>query len=246
MTHRKTFRRQLFFLHRYLGIASALFVTLLAVTGLMLNHTEQLHLDERKVQWAPLLSWYGIEVPKPGNSVVVNGQRLTDFAGQLYLNEQPVTQSTGKLIGAIAMPQFFVAAYESELLLVTPYGELVERLNGLAGVPTPVLAIGVQTKKHLPVLRSGVGEFIADQELFEWRTLDRVENISWSQSQMVPPDVEQRLRALYSGEGLNLESVILDLHSGRIMGSLGVLVMDLAAMTLLLLVGIGVWLWIRR
>ena len=53
--------RSLFLWHRYMGLAAALFVVLLASTGLLLNHTERLGLAQRYISAGPLLDWYGIE-----------------------------------------------------------------------------------------------------------------------------------------------------------------------------------------
>ena len=52
--------RSLYLWHRYIGLAAALFVIVLTVTGLLLNHTEELGLDSSSVQSDTLLDWYGI------------------------------------------------------------------------------------------------------------------------------------------------------------------------------------------
>jgi uncharacterized iron-regulated membrane protein len=54
------------------------------------------------------------------------------------------------------------------------------------------------------------------------------------------------LRSAWRGTGLSLERVLLDLHSGRILGEAGVWLVDAAALLFLLLAGSGVWLWGRR
>ena len=54
------------------------------------------------------------------------------------------------------------------------------------------------------------------------------------------------LQAAYRGYGLTLERVLLDLHSGRVLGSAGVLLVDAAAILFLLLAISGLWLWSRR
>jgi hypothetical protein len=50
-------------------VSAALFVLILAASGLALNHTETLGLDERYVHSQALLGWYGIEAPEPGGSM---------------------------------------------------------------------------------------------------------------------------------------------------------------------------------
>ena len=50
----------------------------------------------------------------------------------------------------------------------------------------------------------------------------------------------------YRGSGLSLERVILDLHSGRIVGQWGVYVVDGAALLFLALVITGLWMWMKQ
>jgi len=45
---------------------------------------------------------------------------------------------------------------------------------------------------------------------------------------------------------LPMERIMLDLHSGRILGRAGVYIMDAAAIGFLVLAASGVWLWVRR
>ena len=56
-------QRLLRLLHRRMGITSALFVILLTVTGLLLQHSPILKLDTSYIQSPALVDWYGIEAP---------------------------------------------------------------------------------------------------------------------------------------------------------------------------------------
>lgn len=62
--HHRVKLRSMYQWHRYFGVAIALFVILLSVTGMLLNHTVQLALDKRYVQSNWLLGWYGISAPE--------------------------------------------------------------------------------------------------------------------------------------------------------------------------------------
>ncbi len=57
--------------------------------------------------------------------------------------------------------------------------------------------------------------------------------------------LQQAITRVYRGEGLSLERLLLDLHSGRIFGSIGVLVYDLLALALGFLSISGLVLWFR-
>ncbi|HED18424.1 MAG TPA: PepSY domain-containing protein, partial [Gammaproteobacteria bacterium] len=53
--------RSFYVWHRYMGVGAAAFMLVIAVTGVLLNHTEGLQLDSRHVQSNWILDWYGIQ-----------------------------------------------------------------------------------------------------------------------------------------------------------------------------------------
>ncbi|MFT5351416.1 MAG: hypothetical protein ACI9MF_002239 [Gammaproteobacteria bacterium] len=52
--------------------------------------------------------------------------------------------------------------------------------------------------------------------------------------------------SLYRGKGLSLERILLDLHSGRLLGNAGVFIVDLAALFFVFLALSGSWMWLRK
>lgn len=71
-------------------------------------------------------------------------------------------------------------------------------------------------------------------------------NIRWALPATLDKTSRQQLDNAWRGNGLPLERIMLDLHSGRILGQWGVYLMDAAAILFLLLSASGVWLWARR
>ena len=60
-------------------------------------------------------------------------------------------------------------------------------------------------------------------------------------------NVEQEVARSYRGEGVNIEKIILDLHTGKIFGLSGTVISDLAALALLFLTFSGLYnLWRRK
>ena len=45
---------------------------------------------------------------------------------------------------------------------------------------------------------------------------------------------------------ISWERLLLDIHSGRVLGSLGVVLVDLMALLFMLMAASGVWIWSRR
>jgi len=237
--------RSLFIWHRYIGLAAALFVVVLALTGLVLNHTEELALDERHVKNGPLLDWYGVHAPAHITSYRVDDHILSAVGSQVYWNTQRVPQVEGPLLGALGFADLVVAAVEGQLLLLTPDGELIERLGGSAGVPAGMQAIGLAANGKLAI-RAAHGFYRTDRDFLEWHETETLDNVTWSSAIETPDALHAALVDAYRGSGLSLERVLLDLHSGRILGNWGVYLMDAAAVLLLLLAITGVWLWGKR
>ena len=74
---------------------------------------------------------------------------------------------------------------------------------------------------------------------------DRLE-ADWSEQVPLPGELRDILLKKYRGQGLTLERVLLDLHSGRLFGTFGVYIVDAAALLFLILAFTGVWMWMSR
>lgn len=242
--------RSLFLWHRRLGLVAALLVVVLAATGLLLNHSPALGLDRQPVRSPWLLARYGIEPLRDWPTYRAGPLWVSELDGRLYLNEGRL-EAAGEaeaLRGAVQTPQGLVAvATERSLLLLTPEGELVERLDE-ASLPGPVEQVGLDPKGAL-VLETPGGSYRADPEFLSWSRLREADGgaVRWAEPVSPPPALRRALLARWVPD-LTVERVLLDLHSGRLLGRHGELVMDAAALLLLLLAltGLGHWLLRRR
>jgi hypothetical protein len=234
--------QSIFLWHRYIGLGAALFVIVLAVTGVMLNHTDQLDLQDRKVNHEWLLHWYGIIPPEP-LSYATSGQRVTQLGSRLYIDSNPIPEkTTGQLMGALQLDDIYLLAFPNEVELYTPQAELIDRVR----TPSAIDAIG--TTQGLILVRSQRGWWKFNDDMSEWMsaTVDK-NSVSWSMpSSALPQELEIQFRKNNRGAGLPLERVILDLHSGRLFGQYGVLLMDGAALLMLFLGFSGLWVWLDR
>jgi len=231
-------------LHRSLGAVAAIFVFFMVLSGLAINHSNDLGLGQQPVSQTFLLDWYGLGKPEDIQSFAF-GEDWLSFAGsQLYLNDKPVaTISSG--VGAVSNGDLLIAAGSDELLLLDPDGNLIERLPWGLTSTAPIESIGLY-KNAMVILKSGGQLWLADADLLNWRQFDDIKVIPhWSISESAPEALQQAITRNYRGEGLSLERLLLDLHSGRIFGSIGILVYDLLALTLGFLSISGLILWFR-
>jgi uncharacterized iron-regulated membrane protein len=162
----------------------------------------------------------------------------------LYLDTLELAEHEGPLLGAVQVERMLVVAVPDEILLLTRDGEVTERLSDADGVPAGMRSIGRDTAGRL-IVRGAHGVYSADLERVEWRHEVDPE-VTWAEPVVLPLGLRGRLVETYRGKGLPLERVLLDVHSGRILGAWGVYVVDAAAVLFLGLVLTGLWMWSRR
>jgi hypothetical protein len=239
----KSLHRRVLLWHRWLGLASVPFVLLLVVTGVVLERTDKLELDQRHVTDEWLLTWYGVTPPDDPVSYQVSGQWVSWLAGTLYLDGRSVQQSDTALTGAVALGPAIVASTEDALYLFTTDGELVEKVTPI-GVDGAIDAITVGPDDDLFIRIDG-GVFASNIDMAVWRaTVDGT--VVWPTSRPEPDAIHAAIVQSYRGMGLPWERVLLDLHSGRLLGFAGPYLMDGAALLLLLLSASGIYNWVRR
>lgn len=230
--------------HRVLGLVSALFVLLLALTGLALNHTHRLDLDDRHVAPDWLLDWYGVRAAPEPVSYEAGGRRVTRLGRQLWVGSEPVLERVPALAGAVESGRFLVAALGGEVALFTADGSLVERLGPEAGVPGGIQRMGALEDGGI-VVETPRGAFRTDAAFGGWQPA-AVDGADWSRPSTLPAELRRRLERAWRGRGLTLERVLLDLHSGRVLGRFGVWLMDAMAAIFVFLAATGLWIWTRR
>ena len=236
--------RSLYIWHRYIGIGTALFVIILTITGLVLNHTDELELDSSYIQSDLLLDWYGIDSPGESTSYTSGPVSVTAVNEQIFWGTAPLPRVSAPLTGLLVYGDLVIIAAGGVLSLYTIDGELIEKLEHVAGVPAKILAIGL-TAQQLLAVKTARGIYLTDDNMLEWSRVDNPE-VFWSETSPLPAGLAASLQAAYRGTGLPVERVLLDLHSGRILGRAGVYLVDAAALLFLLLAMSGVWLWMRR
>jgi len=230
--------------HRTLGFAATIFVLVLSVTGLLLNHTNDLKLDEIYVENDMLLDWYGIAPEKSLLSYRSASHWLTQIDGRLYLDETEITGDSEKLLGTVMSGDIIIAAYMHSLYLFTQTGELIEKLTVQRGVPAELLGIGLGPEDEI-IVRSHDSNYYTNAEMQDWMPYPKVFS-NWSTSDSMPESMEKNILRIYRGKGITLEKLLIDVHSGRILGTAGAFLVDLAAIIFIVLAISGWCVWLKR
>lgn len=243
MTGRKPHKFTAFLWHRRIGLVAIILVVILAITGIMLNHTTALKLDQNYIESSFLLGWYGLEPEGEAISYDVGEHVITVLDHQVFFNTYPVTTTEQVFHGAVKAEQLIVLAFDTELVLLTHDGELVERMPTGQSF-SDIKRIGI--KYNRPVIEtSDPYYYMADEHILDWDVIIN-QDIAWADKTTLDDSTMTVLLESFRGRGLPLERVILDLHSGRIFGQYGTYIMDAAAIALLWLSCSGLWVWWRR
>jgi len=261
--------------HRRFGLSAAFFVLMLAITGFFLNHASDWQLDNQRISSPALLSWYGINRPDQLFGFLLGDKLVSKIGDEVFLDTRELAHCGGELTGAVYLhaEELVVIACYDELIVLTEQYELVERLGAVHGLPSPIKKIGVRGSQLAKgdiafgelltsglVIAAGEVYFLADLEALAWAPLENVnvidpstQNISdmakvvaWSEPVAIPPVLVDVLDKHFVGEGISVERLLLDIHSGRFLGRWGVFLVDVMAILFVILAVTGFLMWRRE
>jgi len=240
----RTFRKW----HRKLGVFAAFFIIFLSVTGLALNHTDGLSLAHQPIKSTWLLDHYGIAPPKDVRFYQQGKIQVTNksvwFEGQLLFDSDVDVISVGQLQLNHNQQNVFVIANTQSISLYNLNGELIDMLGAESGIPETISAMSI-TKSGV-IIDSTTGYYQTDSDFFDWQIIQPITTPKWLQPDPASESQIQQAELAYRAQFLTLERIVLDSHSGRVFGDVGVLFMDFIAVLLILLSMSGLYLWLKH
>ncbi len=240
--------------HARAGVLLGIFFLFLAFSGLALNHTDSLGLAKQPINTSWLMRWYGLKPTVPTHGYLFKDGYLASAGGRWVMDGHVLSETNQLTVGAITWGDMRAIASADGLFLYLPDGQLVDKLSGAALPNRPIKRLGSilssvtnpDTKPQL-ILETPQGRFVTTDGL-TWQTWATQHGASvqpvWSNEQALPSSLSTSLNKAFS-PSLPLERVILDLHSGRIFGRYGPMLMDLAALVLIILSVSGTWIYLR-
>jgi len=230
--------------HRRIGITTAVLLALFVLTGIAIQHQDELGLDRHFVSIGPILDLYGIRAPATPTSFATGTTRVTALGERLYVDESPVDSVDTPLIGATLITGTIVVATTRDLLLLTTDGALIER----RAAPSAVRRLGVVDCEGIPclLLDTADGILMADADLSGFVPADVNRAVAWAVGTPLPDELRITLERDYRSRVLSVARLLQDLHSGRAFGTFGVFLADAAGVALLALAVTGLVLAPRR
>lgn len=236
--------RTLVSFHKFFGIFSALFVILIAISGILINHTDTLRLSKSQIDQPWLLNWYQIKAPETIQIYQQEPIILAANHNQLMIADNLVHLDETDIKGAASFIGIILAVSEQSLGLFSMQGETLEKQTKSTGLPQQINAIGIHDGVWL---NTTSGTYLSDDDLISWKKANAPNDIPWIQAQTNIAQgnieyIENAFRAFH----LDWEQVLLDLHSGRLFGISGVLFNDFIALILCFLAISGLTVWYKK
>lgn len=229
--------------HRYIGVTVSLFVIILSASGLFLNFSDTLKLNKSHISTAWLLNHYNI-----GNfsvtSFQTNEQLISQASNFIYLNGHYALNLEESLVGALNLDEFILLATHSSLVVIDDDGQIIDEIGKYTGLPENPLGISITNDGH-PVIRGVNTYWKGSNELSAWQPL-KGPHPKWVASRKTPDNINTLIQEHARSHEINYERVLLDLHSGRLLGSWGQNIMSISAVLLLVLAVTGIFIWLRK
>ncbi len=229
-------------LHHKIGLVCAIFIIIISVTGFAINHTTDFGLANTPVTQKWLLDLYKIKAPEQLLTYSSQQQTITLADNLIWLNERFVLEADSKMTMAAITGSFIIAANKSQLYVMDKTGELQETQDVSTDLPTPIDAMAVDTNNILWILSNDT-YYQSDADLIDWYNKTPQTPLNWiTLKTSTQPDLILQVRSIH----LNWQKVILDLHSGQLLGGFGKFLWDLVAFCLIFLAISGATLYIKN
>jgi uncharacterized iron-regulated membrane protein len=226
--------------HGRIGVLAAAFFLFLALTGIALNHTAALDLDAHRYHSEWLARWYGIPTEPRAAGYELGNDLLVAANGRWLLGNRVFAEGVPEPLGIAESNGVLYVATERALHVYLRDGRRVEKISGKS-LPTPlILAVGTV---HSQIALQGTAGVYASPDGLAWKKIAAAE-VAWSRPVAVPPSMRSSLAALLV-PGVSAETLLLDIHSGRILGAWGPAFVDSIALILAALAISGVVVFIR-
>ena len=227
--------------HNIVGLFVCLVLIHLSVTGIVLNHTDKLNLNQTKISWNWLLKVYGIGIPETNAVFAIEDNFFHQTNSKIFMNTESIMRDKSKLVGVIDFNNQFIISTTDKIIQVNKSGDFIKKIELPQNLIGEINKIGPYSKGI--VIQINKNKFLSDKSLENWSPINNSDKIIWSTESNVPADINKKIKAYYVGEGISIEQIILDLHSGVIFKDVGKLFMDIIALLLILMSVSGVWIW---
>ena len=231
-------------LHRWSGIILLVPLVIACVTGMVLNHTVDLDLSNRHTTSDWIQARYGMKLKgEPQAYGLEEKAYAATWDGNIF-HRKNIIDDNANLIGAVPLRDGTAVVTASSVHYYGLDGELIETLDSVTLPATPISRAG-RTPDLTLVLETPSGTYTADENLLSFTPSPGNQVTTWS-SKVTPSQSDLKTwKTAFSGDGIPLDRVILDIHSGRFFGTIGKWIYDITVIGVLLLSATGFILFLK-
>lgn len=231
-------------LHRWLGIVLLIPLVVACVTGMILNHTVDLDLSNRNTVSAWIQARYGMNLEGEPQAFGLDGKAYAATWDGRIFHRSALIDDNSPLAGAVPLRDGTAVVTSSAVHYFGLDGELVETIGSVSIPATPISRAG-RTPDLTLVLDTPSGIFTSDENLISFAESSDDQETAWSAVVTPSKSDLNTWKTAFSGDGIPLDRVILDIHSGRIFGSVGKWIYDITVIGVLILSATGFVLFLR-
>ena len=227
--------------HRRMGAVAGLFVLWLAASGIALNHSATLGLDRTEISAPWLIRLYGLHPVIPDRGFRSANHWMIGTDARTVIDGRPLAAALPEPLGLVAANDLMFAANASCVTVLDAQGELVDTLRGSDLPLSSIRRIG--QGDGVVVIADPQDHRFASRDGLDWASYSG--GVSWAASEALPAAIRAQA-APYLRPQLPLERILLDAHSGRIVGHYGPLLVDAVGVIFMLIAASGLWIYLRR
>ena len=226
--------------HRWIGILAAAWIVLLVSTGWLVNHAETLNLaqSEWKAPW--LMEWYGMRAEAPARGFLADQHWLAGNPDAWVLDGRKLDLKGEWPIGLASTGNLLFAASGQRIRIYTLAGQLVDEMEAVSLPLSAVHRIGSAGDR---VIVAGE-RTLQSHDGSDWQPWPGGE-VNWSAVHPIPESLRQAWAPQFQ-PSLSVERILIDVHTGRILGRGGPWVLDAIGILLVTLAASGARLFFRR
>jgi len=231
-------------LHSWLGIILLIPLVVACVTGMILNHTVDLDLSNRHTSASWIQARYGMELEGEPEAYGLEGKAYAATWDGHIFHASSIVDDSSSLVAAVPLRDGTAVVTTTAVHYFDLAGELVETMSSATLPATPISRAG-RTGDLTLVLESPTGTFTSDENLLSFTESPDDQETFWS-TVVTPSESDVKTwKTTFSGDGVPLDRVILDLHSGRFFGTVGKWIYDITVVGVLVLSVTGFVLFLR-
>lgn len=224
-----------------MGAVAGLFVLWLAASGIALNHSTDWGLDHKEIGAPWLIRLYGLHAVIPESGFRAASHWMIGTDARTVIDGRPLSAALPMPLGLAVANDLLFAANASRITVLDAQGRLVDTLQTSDLPLSTIHRIG--QGDGVVVIADSQDHRFASRDGLDWAPYGS--KVSWATSQPLPADIRTRA-APYLRPQLPLERILLDAHSGRIIGPYGPFLVDAVGAVFMLIALSGIWIYLRH